>query len=428
MKIMAKLLLCFSILAAIASANDFGPDALSSIGAKRTCISNPGAPDYNAERCFYTYIPTCAGVNAPLVFDIHGKGSSPQAIASYSGWTSLADENCFVVVLPSGNIVPPATRDSSASCFSLPSGLTKSNGVDAAPCCCTNESRHVSADLTLDTTFLEQVAETAIHDVPDETFGSVSIDRNRIYMSGHSIGCIASLSMAAEHSDLVAAVGCFSGVAQSPFPSSYQPTPTWVVHGTLDTLVPHDGRRKALSAMETYQAFADANGCTARTEYSIDNGGNPGTRYISDGCVDDATVELLSLQDVGHYTYESKNGKGEGTVPTKLDTVRMAWEFVSQYSLGRPPCRDSPLDMKQGGEWKDCAWASEYSSRCDNSNIRSHCPITCAEQNCFVDSTKNFKLAGNGQEKTCAWVTKSPAARCAKKGVKDTCRQTCELY
>ena len=68
---MAKLSLILSTLAAIASANDFGPDALSSIGAKRTCIQNT-SPDYDSERCFYTYIPTCAGANAPLVFDIHG--------------------------------------------------------------------------------------------------------------------------------------------------------------------------------------------------------------------------------------------------------------------------------------------------------------------------------------------------------------------
>lgn len=427
MKTMTKLLLILSTLAAIASANDFGPDALATIGAKRTCISNPGAPDYNAERCFYTYIPTCAGANAPLVFNIHGKNSSPQVIAGYSGWISLADENCFVVVLPSGNIEPPATREST-SCFALPAGLAKANGVEAAPCCCFYESKHVSSDFTQDTTFLRAVADRAIHDVPDETFGAVSIDTDRIYMSGHSIGCISSFAMAAEHSDLVAAVACFSGVAQTPFATDYQPTPTWAVHGTLDTLVPYDGKRRALSALETQQKFAEMNGCTTSTAIAIDNGGNPGTRYISDDCVNDATVELLSLQDVGHHTYKNKDGKQEGTVPTYLDTVSMAWEFVSQYSLGRPPCRDSPLDMLQGGEWKDCAWAGEYSTRCDNSNIRSHCPITCAETNCFVDSTKNFKLAGNGLEKTCAWVAKSPEARCAKKGIKDTCRQTCELY
>ena len=282
----------------------------------------------------------------------------------------------------------------------MPSGLTKSDGGGAAPCCCLYQARHVSPDLTQDTTFLRNVAEVAIHDVPDETFGAVSIDRNRIYMSGHSIGCHTSLSMAAEHSDLVAAVGCFAGVAHTPFPASYQPTPTWVVHGTLDSLVPYDGNIFYLGAMETHEKFAEANGCGTTGTIAIDNGGNPGTRYISNDCVDDATVELVTLQDVGHHPYKSNAAKGVGTVPTRLDTVRMAWQFVSQYSLERPPCKDSPLDMKQSGEWRDCAWAGEFPSRCDNAKIRSHCPITCSQLNCYVDTMKNFKLAGNGQEKT----------------------------
>ena len=62
-------------------------------------------------------------------------------------------------------------------------------------------------------------------------------------------------------------------------------------------------------------------------------------------------------------------------------------------------CKDSPLDMKQSGEWRDCAWADEYPTRRCNPKIRSHCPITCSEMNCLVDSMKNFKLAGNGKEK-----------------------------
>ena len=281
----------------------------------------------------------------------------------------------------------------------MPPGLPKDNGIEAAPCCCTYDSRIVPDDFTQDTTFLREVAEAAMQDVPTETSGVVTIDRNRIYFSGHSIGCYSSLSMAAVHSDLVAAVACFSGIALTPFAASYQATPTWVVHGTMDSIVPYDGRTRQLSALETHQRFAEANGCTTSTEIIIDNGGFPGTRYISDGCVNEATVELLSLQDAGHFTYKNRDGK-DGIAPTSLDTTRMAWEFMSQYSLERQPCRDSPLDMMQAGVWRDCAWAGEFSTRCDNSNIRTHCPITCSELNCFVDSTKNFKLEGNGLEKT----------------------------
>ena len=49
---------------------DFGPNALAYIGAKQTCLESTGS--FPAKRCFYTYIPECAGKEAPLVFDIHG--------------------------------------------------------------------------------------------------------------------------------------------------------------------------------------------------------------------------------------------------------------------------------------------------------------------------------------------------------------------
>ena len=48
----------------------FGPYALSYLGAKQTCIESTGSS--LTKRCFYTYIPDCAGPNSPLVFDIHG--------------------------------------------------------------------------------------------------------------------------------------------------------------------------------------------------------------------------------------------------------------------------------------------------------------------------------------------------------------------
>ena len=66
---MSKLLYLSSILAGEAAASVFGPDALSYIGAKQTCIDSTSYP---GKRCFYTYIPDCAAQDAPLVFDIHG--------------------------------------------------------------------------------------------------------------------------------------------------------------------------------------------------------------------------------------------------------------------------------------------------------------------------------------------------------------------
>ena len=87
---------------------------------------------------------------------------------------------------------------------------------------------------------------------------------------------------------------------------------------------------------------------------------------------------------------------------TKVDTTQLAWDFCSQHSLPqRPVCKDSPLLMIHDGEYQDCAWAGQYSSRCDLPRVRTHCPETCSvdELLCFDDSEKTFVLQGNGLEK-----------------------------
>jgi len=352
---MAKLLYPLTILAGIASALDFGPSALAYIGAKQTCIKSTSYP---GERCFYTFIPDCAGEDAPLVFDIHGYGSSPQYSSFYTGWISKATENCFVVVLPSGNIESPATLGDDNACWAMPAGLTNANGTDALPCCCSTPSGFTDADYTDDTTFLRNVAVSVIQDVvPKETSNKVTIDSKRIYMAGHSNGCTSSIAMGTVHSDLVAGVCCHAGMAQASFPSSYQPTPMWITHGTLDPDLPYDGfslilpemfgidgeiqAYSTLGAQATLDVISEVNGCTLSKTLDVDHPSNTITRYISDGCVNDKSVELLVIGDVGHFPYAGLSDIGleyeNGTVPTNVDTTQLAWDFCSQYSLEVEP-------------------------------------------------------------------------------------------
>ena len=236
----------------------------------------------------------------------------------------------------------------------MPNGLNNTNGTQALPCCCFNIEGLVDASLTDDTTFLRNVAVSAIQDVvPQQTSNSVSIDSKRIYLSGHSNGCISSLTMAAVQSDLVAAVCCHAGVvAQASFPDSYQPTPIWVlVHGTMDFLLPYHGfsdtsvygfpQYSMLGALETHDVFAKANGCNISTSKIIeiatpDN--KKVTQYISSDCVNNSTVlELVSLGDVGHNPYLNFAPIENGTVPIKVDTTQLAWKFCSQHSLDVEP-------------------------------------------------------------------------------------------
>lgn len=334
---------------------NFGPDALSYLGAKQTCIESTGSSPI--KRCFYTYIPECAGQNSPLVFDIHGYGSSPLLSTLYTGWITKANENCFVVVMPSGNIETSVTLlGENSACWAMPAGLSNANDADALPCCCFNPFGLTDADITDDTTFLRNVAVSVIQNViPQESANGerevpVSIDSKRIYMAGHSNGCIASIAMGTVHSDLVAAVCCHAGSAQASFPTSYQPTPMWIAHGSKDPDMLYDGiteypgfpQYSLLSAHETHNVIAEANGCSKSTSTNFTNfeqSDNNVTRFISDSCINDATVELFTIDDVGHFPYFGFDEENieNGTVLTTVDTTQHAWDFCSQFSLEVEP-------------------------------------------------------------------------------------------
>ena len=94
---------------------------------------------------------------------------------------------------------------------------------------------------TDDPSFLRQVAALTVRDVPLKTSNEATIDTRRIYMAGHSNGCMAAIATATLHSDMVAAVGCHAGTALAAFPDSYKPTPMWLVHGMEDDTVSFDG-------------------------------------------------------------------------------------------------------------------------------------------------------------------------------------------
>jgi poly(3-hydroxybutyrate) depolymerase len=375
---------------------DFSSDALTNEFGKtipRTCINVPinddGSTTTVLERCYYTYVPDSCIVLAeaeiassstpkklPLVVDIHGMSSCPLFTAVYTGWMQKAEEECFVVVWPSGKNI----ENVGGTCFNLP-GLLQSDDygtVKTIPCCCLEEDSEGLPSKEPDDPLFVKMAIDSVADSFQTRNNFLSIDRARVYMAGHSNGCMTSLAVAALYSDTIAAVCCHAGALVTPFPQDYTPVPIWLAHGMRDTAVPFEGSPnfppsglpdthpfRGISPVEgigfwsmneTMDYLAHQNECLDETEFDLvrtDRTGIVGKVFQRTNCKRNATVEIIALFESGHTPYlvppfwEDMVLRDNEKLTT-IDTTALAWEFCSSHVL---PSR--LLEPTERGETQD---------------------------------------------------------------------------
>lgn len=341
---------------------DFSSEALSDFYGKdipRTCIDVPVPGQGTLSRCYYTYIPdSCAASDetVPLLLDIHGLNSCPLRSSTYTGWNGIAEQECFVVVWPSGE---PVSDDFFGPCWFVPGkaqdfdfGTEGGNNVTTVPCCClTTDQIPVFDGGPDDPTFLKAVIDTVLEnfETDNAALTSLSLDADRVYLAGHSNGCVASLSLAALYSDAIAAVACHAGVIATPFADDYSPVPIWLVHGELDPIIPYDGfalppipiigERGIWSFPEVSEYLATQNECTGSTvtPLSDDSGAVVGSTVVATGCKNGATVETITLPDSGHLPFQTPYPPTlydvYGGLPTTTDTTNLAWQFLKDKGL-----------------------------------------------------------------------------------------------
>ena len=114
------------------------------------------------------------------------------------------------------------------------------------------------------------------------------VDTTRVYVTGHSYGCVMAQRVLAQASDLVAAVACFSAQHnlandRGVFPLTklsveYTPRPLMIVHGNADRSIPYvpadfPGPYFSLGAEKNLESWGGYNGCPGdvATEVPKDN-------------------------------------------------------------------------------------------------------------------------------------------------------------
>jgi polyhydroxybutyrate depolymerase len=224
------------------------------------------------------------------VIDFHGWTSNAGSQRSSSGFDELAELEGFVVVWPEGY----------------------ESSFNAGRLCCAPANEDGIDDVDFTRLLVSVVSEA--HE----------IDLDRVYVTGLSNGCAMAQRVAADASDLVAAVACMSLYLLDDADPGYTPVPVMELHGTNDGVVAYEPSAFFAGAEENWSYWAELNGCT----------GDPAETWRSDAsaartyqtCAGGSEVSLVTIDRGGHVLYAG--------VGTDIDTARLAWDFMRRFEIG----------------------------------------------------------------------------------------------
>ena len=254
-------------------------------------------------RAYSKFIPSSYSKESsiPLVFLLHGYGSTGAKQESYTKFMNVAEIKKFILVYPDGTI------DSTGRRFW--------NATDA---CCN---------------FFSPVDDDAyLLAVLKEMESNYSIDTKRIYFVGHSNGGFMSYRMACKHPDRIAAIASLAGA------SFFKPTDCGAtnsvsvlqIHGTQDETVLYRGglilTTSYPGAVASASQWANFNQCTqnavtrsTKLDLEPNIAGDETSITAWTNCQNSSEVELWTMENGTHIPTLSS------TFATKI------WEFFAAH-------------------------------------------------------------------------------------------------
>jgi polyhydroxybutyrate depolymerase len=267
-------------------------------------------------RDFFLYVPEIYDANtpAPLVFCLHGYGSSASANISYTGFRPVADTAGFILIHPQG------TQD----LFGTPHWNVGwgSSSVD-------------------DVAFVE--------DMIDYVNDNYNLNNDRIYSTGFSNGGFMSYLLACQLGDKIAAIASVTGsMSPSTFGSCSpnHPTPVLQIHGTDDGTVPYEGGPFAEGIDNVINYWVNYNNCSttpSQTPIPDINAGDGSTvdHFVYSGGTNGATVELFKVYNGDH---DWPGAFGNLDISSNIEI----WKFFSRYDINGTTAAVDEQDVDLG--------------------------------------------------------------------------------
>ena len=250
------------------------------------------------DRYYFIYKPDNLNTNisVPVLFALHGYGSSALSHLTYTNYFPLADRDNFIVLYPQG-----ATTPTLSSHWNVGGWTSKSTVKDIE--------------------FIETII--------DLVKSKIQIDERRIYSSGMSNGGYMSYSLACNLGNKIAAIASVTG---SMTPETYddcnpgKPISILQIHGLQDFTVPYTGAPFSKTIPEVIEYWANHNSCSLEPNRLIKYSDLALVNFDTyENCLNNTNVKLILHPEMGHSwpfinTYN-------------ISASDEVWNFVSKYDL-----------------------------------------------------------------------------------------------
>ncbi len=193
-------------------------------------------PEAGADMPYALFVPSTYNpkIPTPLVVDLHGYDITPLQQILFDGTTDLAERHGVIVLAPMG--------------YSVTAGW----GMRVGPLAASSSSRpgggrYSVADLS------ELDAMTALNRIRER----YTIDPDRIYLTGHSMGGGGTYFLGARHRDVwagLAPIAGLGGIADAAAAAPYASIPMLIMHGEKDSILPVGISRRSVLALQAVGA------------------------------------------------------------------------------------------------------------------------------------------------------------------------------
>ena len=244
-----------------------------------------------------TYVPKNVEKSPALVISLHGMNQDPEYQQKQTQWNALADTEGFIVTYPLGN------------------------------------NRMWDTSGTGDVKFVEAIMK--------DMELKHNVDKNRIYLSGFSMGSWLGYHCLETLGDKIAAFGPVSGVDIGKQPKANRKVSIMHIHGTGDDVFKYTGDPSHMAggypSIEEYvKKWAAYEGCDASNPkvirpYPANSTGPKATRTIYNNVNDGVEVTLIAIDGKGHWHSNEANG---------VHSTKELWAFFKQHQLDQTSTPD----------------------------------------------------------------------------------------